>query len=52
MKEGYKVPNGQHNDISNDNKNTSEFNQFICLVLDSIKNIVLAAGIYALRAKL
>ena len=37
MKEGYKVPNGQHNDISNDNKNTSEFNQFICLVLDSIK---------------
>jgi len=37
MKEGYKVPNSQHNDIGNDNKDISEFNQFICLVLDNIK---------------
>ena len=40
MKDGYKVPNSQYDDIKNDNKNEKDFNLFISNMLNIIKSFV------------
>jgi|APSaa5957512535_1039671.scaffolds.fasta_scaffold38251_1 DNA modification methylase len=37
MKDGYKVPNSQHEDIKNDKKNEDDFNVFISDIVSNIK---------------
>ena len=37
MKDGYKVPNSQHEDIENDNKSKEDYDEFISLILSNIE---------------